>query len=103
LSAGGEKQGTAKQSAKAQFNNTAICFLCVERFLDSPLGFNYGLCGWFFDVVLVCFEGNARGYFQERERLEERIILENDWLSFWQNCSWLDEPLENLTFQIPTY
>jgi hypothetical protein len=56
--------------------------------------------------LMLCwcvFEGNARGYFQERERLEERIILENDWLSFWQNCSWLDEPLENLTFQIPTY
>jgi hypothetical protein len=42
------------------------------------------------------FDGNTSGYFKFRAELETKVILETSWLSFWQNCTFLDEPLENL-------
>jgi len=42
------------------------------------------------------FEGNERGYFALRAEIEAKIILETAWLGFWQNCEFLEEPLENL-------
>jgi hypothetical protein len=43
------------------------------------------------------FEGNEKGYFRLREEIEEKVILETNWLPFWKDCEFLDEPLENLT------
>jgi len=45
------------------------------------------------------FEGNERGYFALRAEIEAKIILETAWLGFWQNCEFLEEPLENFGFQ----
>jgi hypothetical protein len=42
------------------------------------------------------YDGNERGYFALRAELEAKVILETAWLAFWQNCKFLNEPLENL-------
>lgn len=41
------------------------------------------------------YESNARGYFQEREEIEAKIILETNWLSYFNEHVILDTPIED--------